>query len=78
MGLEPGISGSQGKRPNHWAKHSSVCSPSFGNVFVVGLGHAPGQFVDLMDLFPANLCSEQQTFLDGKLVVSKRHCACWK
>lgn len=49
---------------------SSVCSPSFDKAFVVGPGRAPisvkltsritgGQFIDLVDLLSANLCSLQ-------------------
>ena len=66
---------------------SSVSPSSFDKAFVVGPGHAPipaklvtkitsGQFVDLADLLSANLRSvehEPQTFLDGKLLVSKKH-----
>ena len=65
---------------------SSVCSPSFDKAFVVGPGRAPisakltsritgGQFIDLADLLSANLCSvlhKPQTFLEGRLAVSKR------
>ena len=65
---------------------SSLLSPSVDKAFVVGPGHAPipaklvlkitsGQFVDLTDLLSANLWmaeQEPQTFLDGKLVVSKK------
>ena len=59
---------------------------SVDKAFVVGPGHAPipaklvakitsGQFVDLADLFSANLRTAEhqpQTFLDAKLVVSKK------
>ena len=65
---------------------SSLFPPSADKAFVVGPGHAPipaklvskitsGQFVDLADLLSANLRTaeqEPQTFLDGKLVVSKK------
>ena len=65
---------------------SSLFPLSVDKAFVVGPGHAPipaklvakitsGQFVDLADLFSANLRTaehEPQTFLDGKLVVSKK------
>ena len=65
---------------------SSLFPPSVDKAFVVGPGHAPipaklvakitsGQFVDLADLLSANLRTaehEPQTFLDGKLVVSKK------
>ena len=65
---------------------SLLFQPSVDKAFVVGPGHAPipaklvakitsGQFVDLADLLSANLRTaehEPQTFLDGKLVVSKK------
>ena len=65
---------------------SSLFPPSLDKAFVVGPGHAPipaklvskitsSQFVDLADLLSANLQTadqEAQTFLDGKLVVSKK------
>ena len=62
---------------------SPVFSPSFDKAFIVGSGHAPipaklvskmicGQFMAVLDLFPANLHSvknEPQTFLEGMLLV---------
>ena len=66
---------------------SSVSPSSFDKAFVVGPGHPPipaklvtkitsGQFVGLADLLSSNLRTvehEPQTFLDGKLLVSKKH-----
>ena len=60
--------------------------PSFEKAYVVGPGHAPipaklvskitsGQFVDLADVLLANLRAvdqEPHTFLDGKLLVSRK------
>ena len=65
---------------------SSLFPPSVYKAFVVGAGHTPipaklvskitsSQFVDLADLLSANLRTadqEPQTFLDGKLMVSKK------
>ena len=65
---------------------SSLLPPSVDRAFVVGPGHAPipaklilkitsSQFVDLTNLLSANLRTAEQeprTFLDGKLVVSKK------
>lgn len=66
---------------------STISLPCFDKAFVIGPGHAPipakvvtkittRQFVELADLLSANLQAvekEPQTFLDGKLLVSKKH-----